>query len=725
MTALEQLCESALYDEIRILEDGKSIVRDIPTEKLYFKKRLDVYNEQVFQYLRDHKNRNVAAVQAYWKDENQLVVIEELIQGRTLDELLAADETDGEVVPLTFSKRIDILNQICEGLQFLHSADPPIIHRDIKASNIMVTDDGVVKIIDYDAAKIYISGQKKDTVMIGTQGLAAPEQYGFAQSDVRTDLYALGKLIERILPGNADAKRITDKATQMDPKKRYTSAEQMKWQIHRIRETSSNLDLAFEKIPGFDPMNRSHRIRARISLAASIAAVIALAVLLRWQLYVIPQRQAEQIQTELAAIANLDAANGEIPNAVSAFTATHPYRTMKEVQKKAVRDEMEDTVTRCYLSSKSADADAVISILKQNYGEDTVWDAVYSYGKAEYNLSQREFEEAFVELRGTQEKGSAEAKEHWDDAAKRTREYAGQKMKDFVENNDINALRAALETHAVMIENALETSDDFDAVFKESLEVANDLKKEQKWTETKEIYKALQNSKLVDHDEMEKLITEMEYECAEAYFASGSCEQAAKIYNELGDYKDSADKYKESMYLQAKKELISGDYKEAITICTTISGYKDTDAIISEAKYRFCKENWEEPTDEVYDYIKELVDIEYEGAEELRDKMYEWRISKTEQGQYYSLGASQSAYFRVTLAGGPPDGTAIVRFTAYNYSTGENLSWTDENEHRRGDTVEVTIYEDEHSYNMFDHTFRLRAYVNDVLTETWEGKFGE
>ena len=206
MTDLEQICENALYDEIRVLEDGKSVVRDIPTGKLYFKKRLDVYNEQVFQYLRDHKNRNVSAVQAYWKDGDELVVIEELIQGRTLDELLNADESDAETAAaLTFSERIDILAQICEGLQFLHSADPPIIHRDIKASNIMVTDDGVVKIIDYDAAKIYITGQKKDTVMIGTQGLAAPEQYGFAQSDVRTDLYALGKLIERMLPGNVDA----------------------------------------------------------------------------------------------------------------------------------------------------------------------------------------------------------------------------------------------------------------------------------------------------------------------------------------------------------------------------------------------------------------------------------------------------------------------------------------------------------------------------------------
>ena len=95
MTELEKLCENALYDEIKILEDGKSVVRDIPTGKLYFKKTLDVYNEHVYAFLRDHKNRNVAAVQAFWKDGESLVVIEELIQGRTLDEIPREAEASG------------------------------------------------------------------------------------------------------------------------------------------------------------------------------------------------------------------------------------------------------------------------------------------------------------------------------------------------------------------------------------------------------------------------------------------------------------------------------------------------------------------------------------------------------------------------------------------------------------------------------------------------------
>ena len=346
MTELEQLCENALYDEMRVLEDGKSVVRDIPTGKLYFKKTLDVYNEHVYAFLKDHRNKNVAGVQTYWKDGDKLVVIEELIQGRTLDEILqeeasasagpandkvpdeapdsettadkdsanaAANAPDRPIAPaLTFSERIDILAQICDGLQFLHSADPPIIHRDIKASNIMVTDDGVVKIIDYDAAKIYTAGQDKDTMMIGTQGLAAPEQYGFAQSNVRTDLYALGKLIERMLPDNVDAKRIVEKATEMDPKKRYTSAAQMKSQIQKIREKPAFLDQKFEKIPGFDPMNKSHRTRARIALAAAALAVLLLAGALGWRIMVYPVRQEEALRAELSVISASEAKDGQL-----------------------------------------------------------------------------------------------------------------------------------------------------------------------------------------------------------------------------------------------------------------------------------------------------------------------------------------------------------------------------------------------------------------------------
>lgn len=88
MTELEKLCEQALYEEIRDLGDGKSIVRDVPTGRLFYRKELAVYNLQVFSWLKDHKNRSVPRIDSFREEEGKLIVIEEYVQGRTLENLL-------------------------------------------------------------------------------------------------------------------------------------------------------------------------------------------------------------------------------------------------------------------------------------------------------------------------------------------------------------------------------------------------------------------------------------------------------------------------------------------------------------------------------------------------------------------------------------------------------------------------------------------------------------
>ena len=280
MTELEKLCEEALYETVQTLEDGRSIVRDNASGKLFYKKRLAVFDTKVFDWLKAHRSRYVPKIESYWQDGDELVVIEELIQGETLEQLLSENENS-----LPFEERIRILTEVCDGLAFLHSADPPIIHRDLKASNIMLTEDGLVKIIDYDAAKLYVEGQTRDTQLIGTQGIAAPEQYGFAASDVRTDIYALGKLLERLLPGNADAARIVSRATRIDPKRRYSSAAQIREPIRRIRERSSGLDRVLEEHTHYDAASRRQRITARvfILLACSSPSQLLFILVYEWR----------------------------------------------------------------------------------------------------------------------------------------------------------------------------------------------------------------------------------------------------------------------------------------------------------------------------------------------------------------------------------------------------------------------------------------------------------
>ena len=718
MTELEQICENALYDVIRVLEDGKSVVRDIPTGRLYFKKTLDVYNLQVFAYLRDHRSRHVPAVQAFWKEGGSLVVIEELVQGRTLDEILDSAPED-----LDFSGRIDVLAQVCDGLSFLHGAEPPIIHRDIKASNIMVTDDGVVKIIDYDAAKIYIAGQKKDTVMLGTQGLAAPEQYGFAQSDVRTDLYAFGKLIERMLPDNDDAKRIAAKATQMDPEKRYASAAQMKTQILRIREAPSFLDQKLEKIPGFDPMDRKQRVRARIALAAGALAAVLIVAALGWRFFVYPAKVTEQIGAEIEAIAALGTSDGLIPDAVREFAQAHAYKKMNAAQKKAVRDGMEHAIELCYLGEKRADAQEVVSVLAENYGDEALWEALHVYGKAGCDLARYDFEAGLSALYTCVAKNAIEASEHWDAGVLKTRKAAESNMDAFRESAEVSCLSVIAGAYRALDAYSPGADGEIDKAYQEILAVAAAKRDAKEGEAAAGIYQALLKTGLGDEEELAELLRATRYEIAEAAFSDGAYSEAAAGFEELGDYKDAPDKRKESLYLQGRAALDAVEYETAVTAFDKITGYKDAGELCLLAKYRYCDKTLEEPTETTYEFFEALIDAEYEDAESLREEIYKWRVD-FQTGMSYSFGPMQSAYLKVTLRGGPPDGETTITFRIDDPTRGEHDVWSDGKKYSRGDKVEVSYSEEDSSYSLFDRTYKVSVYAdNEELIGVWVGQF--
>lgn len=134
---------------------------------------------------------------------------------------------------------------LCGLLARLHSLAPPIIHRDVKPENIILSPDGTPRLIDFGIARRYRPEQDTDTVHMGTRTTAAPEQYGFAQSDPRTDLYALGVTLRWMLTGSyapealeeADCpdwvKRFLRKAAAFDPADRFPSASAMAGVLHR------------------------------------------------------------------------------------------------------------------------------------------------------------------------------------------------------------------------------------------------------------------------------------------------------------------------------------------------------------------------------------------------------------------------------------------------------------------------------------------------------------
>lgn len=163
----------------------------------------------VYSVLKIIRHKHIIQVLDVFGMDDKLVVIEEYINGITLENLLRndADGTFMTMKPLGVKR---ILLQLCNGLFALHSMG--IIHRDINPNNIMLTENGIVKIIDFDISKLYKSGDTRDKIVRGTVGYAPYEQYDIKATDERTDIFSVGVLANKLLTGEHPAVKIYKKA---------------------------------------------------------------------------------------------------------------------------------------------------------------------------------------------------------------------------------------------------------------------------------------------------------------------------------------------------------------------------------------------------------------------------------------------------------------------------------------------------------------------------------
>jgi len=170
---------------------------------------------------------------AEYENGTMLCVVRTYVIGLPLDEYAAQQRPTPE-------QSVQIATQICDILAYLHSLTPPVIHRDIKPQNIIIDAEDKPWLIDFGISREYDATAAKDTRYFGTVDFAPPEQYGFSQTDNRTDIFSLGVLLGWLLTGesqprkampklaSARLQKIVKTCTELTPDRRYASAQQVK-----------------------------------------------------------------------------------------------------------------------------------------------------------------------------------------------------------------------------------------------------------------------------------------------------------------------------------------------------------------------------------------------------------------------------------------------------------------------------------------------------------------
>lgn len=219
------------YKEINPLTDkinGPMLVQKIDTKELFVKKCYPLYLEEHLTTLKTIKHAHLPKIQECIIQDGKLWLYEEFVQGKTLTEVIQSSER------LETEKIVTIAMAVLEALGALHKKG--LVHRDVKPGNIMITNEETVKLIDFDAVRTVDGEKESDTVQLGTMGFASPEQFGFAESDERSDLYSLGVVMNICSVKEYPKKHLTEdlilrgiikKATKLEPTERYQTALEM------------------------------------------------------------------------------------------------------------------------------------------------------------------------------------------------------------------------------------------------------------------------------------------------------------------------------------------------------------------------------------------------------------------------------------------------------------------------------------------------------------------
>lgn len=249
------------YEELSLLHNTEDIyiVRNKMNGTICVKKQMSAELKSIYLFLKQQNNLFLPRIYECVEDGETLIVIEEYLTGKNLKEIL-------EERCISEEEAVSITVKLCRALLPLHCANPPVICRDLKAANVMLTGDGAVKIVDFDISRMYQSGQNRDTKMMGTEGYAAPEQFGFRQTDARTDIYAMGVLlnymvtkrfpVEEICVGELGV--IVRRCVEMNPDDRYQTVLELEQELLETR-TGKKIPHTVDRVKEKEPLAKDWR----------------------------------------------------------------------------------------------------------------------------------------------------------------------------------------------------------------------------------------------------------------------------------------------------------------------------------------------------------------------------------------------------------------------------------------------------------------------------------
>ena len=239
---------------------------DIQAAELEENRRMFI---QEAELLRQLHHPNLPVVADLFENNGRPTLVMEFVPGQTLE-----DRVHDANAPLLEQDVVRYGIQTAQVLHYLHSRQPPIIYRDLKPSNIMVTPEAVLKLIDFGVARTYKERKSKDTVAMGSAGYAPPEQYGKGQTDARSDVYALGATLLHLLTAlppiplqtptpssimkmnpSVDKKteQVIIRAMDLDARGRYQSAAEMEQALRQCLDGPYVDPTARAYVPPVDP----------------------------------------------------------------------------------------------------------------------------------------------------------------------------------------------------------------------------------------------------------------------------------------------------------------------------------------------------------------------------------------------------------------------------------------------------------------------------------------